>query len=89
MFFNSSTNNKAATVLQLLLNAIQNFGIPSRIRGGQGTENTEEARYMISHLNRGPGRGSVIAGKSCHNQRIEKFWREMDVPSDFITSFAN
>ena len=41
IFLNCSTNNKAATVLQLFLNAIQNFVIPSRIRGDQGTENIE------------------------------------------------
>ena len=77
MFLNCSTNNKAATVLQLFLNAIQNFGIPCRIRGDQGTENIQVARYMVSHPNRGPGRGSFIAGKSCHNQRIERFWRDL------------
>ena len=77
MFLNCSTNSKAATVLQIFLNAIQNFGIPSRIRGDQDTENIEVARYMMSHPNRGPGRGSFIAGKSCHNQRIERFWRDL------------
>ena len=77
MFLNCSTNNKAARVLQLFLNEIQNFGIPSRVRGDQGTENVEVARYMISHPNRGPGRGSFIARKSCHNPRIERFWRDL------------
>ena len=77
MFLNCSTNNKAARVLQLFLNEIQNFGIPSRIRSDQGTENVEVARYMISHPNRGPGRGSFIARKSCRNPRIERFWRDL------------
>ena len=92
MFLNCSTNNKAARVLQLFLNEIQNFGIPSRIRSDQGTENVEVARYMISHPNRGPGRGSFIARKSCRNPRIllrgsgEICFK--DVPSYSITSFA-
>ena len=42
MFLKRSTNNKAVTVLQL-------FGLPSRVRGDQGTENIEVARYMFSH----------------------------------------
>ena len=27
---------------------------------------------MISHLQRSPGRGSYIGGKSVHNQRVER-----------------
>lgn len=77
MFLKCSTNNQAATVLQLFLNAVREFGIPSRVRGDQGTKNIQVARYMISHPTSGPGRGSFIAGKSCHNQRIENFWRDL------------
>ena len=77
MFLKCSTNNPVATVLQLFLNAVREFGIPSRVRGDQGTKKIQLARYMISHPTRGPGRGRFIVGKSCHNQRIESFWRDL------------
>ena len=72
MCLKCSTNNMASTVLDLFLNATNQFGIPSRVRADQDVENVDIARYMFSHHPRGPGRRSFIAGKSCHNQRIER-----------------
>lgn len=59
LFLKCSNNNKAVTVLQLFLDAVQEFGLPSRVTGDQGTENVEVARSMISHPSRGPGRGKL------------------------------
>ena len=43
----------------------------------KGGENTEVAWFMFSNPRRGTGRGSVIVGKSEHNQRVERLWRDV------------
>ena len=55
------------------LDAVRQFGIPSRVRSDQGGENI----LVAQHMHRGDGRGSIITGASTHNQRIERFWRDM------------
>ena len=68
-------NNKSDTILACFLGAVEKFGLPSRIRTDQGSENVGIVDYMISR--RGTDRGSAITGKSTHNQRIERLWRDV------------
>lgn len=75
VFLKCATNNRAGTVYDAFLEAAHQYGLPSRVRCDQGRENTHVARHMIHH--RGADRHSIIVGNSVHNQRIERFWRDM------------
>lgn len=62
VFLHASSNNQAATVLRLFTKAVEEYGLPSRVRCDKGGENYDVGWFMLNHPNRGPARGSIIAG---------------------------
>ena len=75
LYLKAATNNRATTVLSAFQSAVQEYGIPSRVRMDKGGENILVSQYMIER--RGAGRNSAILGRSVHNQRIERLWRDV------------
>ena len=53
-------DNKASTVLELFLEAVEKHGCPGRLRGDRGGENILVATWMIFH--RGANRASFMWG---------------------------
>lgn len=75
VYLQCSTNNRAYTVFSAFKGAIEDYGVPSRVRSDRGGENIMVCHYMVGV--RGLDRGSHIAGSSVHNQRIERVWRDV------------
>jgi len=74
-FLSCATNNYKETVLALFETAIEQYGIPSRVRTDKGGENVLVWERMT--MLRGPERGSYLTGPSVRNQRIERLWRDV------------
>ncbi|KAL1277179.1 hypothetical protein QQF64_023852 [Cirrhinus molitorella] len=75
LYLNAATNNRASTAFSFFLEATHRHGLPLRVRADQGVENVDIARFMFTVC--GNNRGSFISGKSIHNQRIERLWRDV------------
>ena len=75
LYVSCCNNNKADTVLGLFKQAVQKWGLPSRVRCDYGMENYYVGAYMIEQ--RGAERGSIITGSSVHNSRVERSHRDI------------
>lgn len=64
-FLSCSDNNRAGTVLKSFISGVQTYGIPKRVRSDKGLENVAVADFMLAQR----GTGSMITGRSTHNQR--------------------
>lgn len=74
-YLQAATNNTSQTALSAFLDGVASYGLPLRVRTDQGGENALIAEYMVQQ--RGGGQGSIIMGRSVHNQRKERLWRDL------------
>ena len=74
-----ATDNTALTALEYFCDGIKEYGIPARIRIDGGTEFNHVEKFMndIDSTTR------CMRGKSVHNQRIERLWKDVFVKVAF------
>ena len=75
VYLTVSPNNRSDSVLNSFLGAVSQYGVPLRVRADHGGENVRVEQFMCEHPHRGPE--CFIYGRSVHNQRIERLWRDL------------
>eukprot|EP00111_Clytia_hemisphaerica_P021598 TCONS_00063515-protein len=69
------TNNLAKTMVCDFIEGVKVSGVPSRVRADHGGEFVH-VKSLMESLN-GPDHNAFISGKSVHNVRIERLWRDV------------
>lgn len=64
-------------MLDAFVEGVRRLGLPRRVRADKGGENVQVATFMLQHPLCGTGMGCFITGRSVHNQRIERLWRDL------------
>ncbi|KAG6374552.1 hypothetical protein JVT61DRAFT_3897 [Boletus reticuloceps] len=76
----ANIDNRAQTVLNLFLTAIEIYGTPTCVCGDRGGKNMDVAVWMIRHC--GPNQSSFLWGRSTQNSHIERLW--VDTGTNFV-----
>lgn len=77
VFLRCASNNRAETMLSSFQRGVLDFGLPAKVRSDKGGENILVCSFMMNHPLRGPESKPFITGRSVHNQRIERLWRDV------------
>ena len=87
VFIKCSNNNCSTTVLDAFREGETAYGTPDCVRSDHGGENVLVWRHM---LERHDNTSSVITGRSTHNVRVERMWRDITrcASSTFIRLFS-
>lgn len=75
MFLQPSENNRSSSVMEQFVQVVDRFGVLSRVRCDHGGENNAVCLFM--DIFRRPAQGSTLRGRSTHNQRTERLWRDV------------
>ncbi|XP_071822158.1 uncharacterized protein [Apostichopus japonicus] len=90
VFLRCASNNRAETMLSSFQRGVLDFGLPAKVRSDKGGENVLVCSFMMNHPLRGPESKPFITGRSVHNQRIERLWRDVftGCASTYYTLFS-
>lgn len=75
VFLQALNNNRSDPVMDLFVEAISQYGVPSRVRCDHGGENNAVCLFM--DVFQGSTQGSALRGRSTYNQSIERLWGDV------------